>query len=88
MGGASSHVFGDREANGISIENKAQGTKEWFINNTDENWLNYPYQPVLLEGFTREYSHFPGDKVSFKIDVAFHDSFIGSLEKILRMPGQ
>ena len=80
-GGSSSHVFGDRAANGISIENKAQGTKEWFINNTDASWLNYLYQPVLLEGFTREYSHFPGDKVNFKIDVAFHDSFIGSLEK-------
>ena len=82
-GDASSHTMDDKAANAITIENRAQGTKEWYVNNTDESWLNYPYQPVLLEGFTHEYSHFPGDKVNFKIDVAFHDSFTNNLAKTI-----
>ena len=82
-GDASSHTMDDKAANAITIENRAQGTKEWYVNNTDESWLNYPYQPVLLEGFTREYSHFPGDRVNFKIDVAFHDSFTNNLAQTI-----
>ena len=53
-GDASSHTMDDKAANAITIENRAQGTKEWYVNNTDESWLNYPYQPVLLEGFAHK----------------------------------